>query len=77
MGQVSWSLIQVRVGLVQRWGGWGGGGLLTPLVVLCARIMYSNHAFVSDFSEVAVGVFVFLYLVHNLPQLCMYACSCF
>lgn len=57
--------------------GVGGGGLLIPLVALCARIMYSNHAFVSDFSEVAVGVFVFLYHAHNLPQLCMHACSYF
>ena len=30
-------------------------------------------AFALGSSEVAVGFLVFLYLVHNLPQLCMHA----
>ena len=45
----------------------GSGGLLTPLVVLCARIMC--RAFVLDISEVAAGFLVSVYLVYNFSQL--------
>ena len=48
----------------------GLGGLLTPLVGLCAGIMC--RAFVLDISEVAAGFLVSLYLVLNLSQLVMY-----
>ena len=43
----------------------------SPLVVLCAGIMGS--AFDPGTSEVAVGFWPFLIIVHNLPELCMHA----
>ena len=43
-----------------------------PLCGAVCRAHAAYPAFAPCSSEVAVGFLVFLYLVHNLPQLCMH-----
>ena len=67
------SLYEMRIGVhpgvrPKEWQS-GVGGLPTPLVVLCAGGHVQSLASAPTSPEVSVGFLVFLYLVHNLPQL--------